>query len=118
MANGKPGPPLGNKNATVKRPWADAIRRALARYKGGKVDALNALADRIVKAAVDRMDWDAIHEIANRLDGKPRQQTELIGGDDGAIQIELVTDAANQARQKIARLLAKAIIEDTAEESE
>jgi hypothetical protein len=113
MANGKAGPPFGNKNgANNRRPWARAIEDALAKYKGGKVNALSLLANRIVKEAIENCDWDAIHEIANRMDGKPRQQMELTGEDGDTIKMEFVTNAAESARRKLAKMLAKAIIED------
>jgi hypothetical protein len=112
MADGKRGPPFGNKNATNnRRPWARAIEDALAKYKGGKVNALSLLADKIVKEAVEKCDWDAIHEIANRMDGKPRQQMELSGEDGDTIKLEFVTDAAQSARRKLAKMLAKAVMD-------
>ena len=100
----------GNTNSAKGRPWIGAINRALARYENsGKGDALNKLADRIIEAAVEDLDWNAVHELTNRLDGKARQQVEVTGEDGDAIQIELVNSAAASARKKLARLLAAAI---------
>jgi len=79
--------PVGNHNKVKNRPWADALNRAMVRYRGGKENALNLIADQTVKAAINGDRW-AIEEIGNRLDGKPKQQTELTGLDDGPIQLE------------------------------
>lgn len=63
--------------------WRDALIRALARRseQGGFVAGLDAVADQVVAAASEG-DKDAWKEIGDRLDGKPKQQTELTAGDD------------------------------------
>lgn len=63
--------------------WRDALMRALARRKDdGGVDAgLDELADKVVAIAIDDGDVSAIKEIGDRMDGKPKQQTELTGAD-------------------------------------
>lgn len=109
MANGKVGPPLGNKNGVRRRPWTRAIERALDEHSKGNKSALDILANKIVKAAINDMDWNAINEIANRLEGKPKQQTEITGEDGDAIKVELIDSAAASARLKIAKLIAQAL---------
>jgi len=67
MAKSKGGAPLGNKNATKNRVWADAVRRACLRG-----DTLNELADALIREALDG-DMTAMREIGDRLDGKSVQ---------------------------------------------
>ena len=74
--------PIGNNNKTKNKPWADAIARALARYEGGKENALNLIADQLVIDAING-DKDARTEIGNRMDGKPAQSM-TVGGDSDA----------------------------------
>lgn len=67
--------PEGNDNNRKNKPWADALQRAMARYKGGKENALNLIADQTVEAAVNGEQW-AIKEIGDRTDGKPTQSVD------------------------------------------
>lgn len=64
--------------------WRDALIRALARRseEGGFAAGLDAIADQVVRLAADEADKDAWKEIGDRLDGKPKQQTEITGGED------------------------------------
>lgn len=78
----------GNQNAYKNKPWADALRRAMVRYDGGKENALNLIADQTVKAAVSGDQW-AIKEIGERMDGKAPQVATLSGPDGGAIPVSL-----------------------------
>lgn len=87
----KKGGQPGNTNGTKNREWADAIRRALARYSNDKIKqgaALNAIADTVIERAI-LGDKDAWVEIGNRLDGKPVQ---AIAGDteDGALIVKVM----------------------------
>lgn len=63
--------------------WRDALIRALARRseEGGFTAGLDAVADQVIAAATEG-DKDAWKEIGDRLDGKPKQQTEISGGED------------------------------------
>lgn len=77
MANGKVGAPVGNQNGIKNRPWAESLKRALARAANGTVDkGLDKIADQVVSAAMGG-EKDAWQEIANRLDGKPTQQLDV-----------------------------------------
>lgn len=78
--------PLGNSNAVKAKPWADAIRRAIARREqtGNGAD-LNKLAETLLDKAADG-DMTAIKELGDRLDGKPPQ---AVGGDPDAPPIKL-----------------------------
>ena len=69
---------IGNQNAYKNKPWADALHRAMARYDGGKENALNLIADQTVSLAVSGEQW-AIKEIGDRTDGKAAQSVALSG---------------------------------------
>ena len=90
--------PIGNRNAAKVKPWQDAIRRAIARYDGGKGNALNLIADQVVKEAINGKQW-AIEEIGNRFDGKPKQQIENTGLDGGPIEFIEATQAKRMAQE-------------------
>jgi hypothetical protein len=65
----------GNRNAARATAWKDALRRQLAQYTDDKVamgEALNTIAKVCVMQALSG-DKDARMEIANRLDGKPKE---------------------------------------------
>ncbi len=73
--------PLG-KNGREQKPWADAIKRALARAEldpksGGR--SLNVLAERLLDKAAEG-DLAALKELGDRLDGKPAQA--IVGDED------------------------------------
>ena len=72
------GAPIGNKYAANnKRPWAEAIARALELHKpADKRVHLDALAKSLVAEAMNG-DISALKEIGDRLDGKSKQQVEL-----------------------------------------
>jgi hypothetical protein len=74
----------GNQNAYANKPWADALRRAMARYQGGKKNALNLIADQTVKLAVQGEQW-AIKEIGDRTDGKAAQSVMLSGDENNPV---------------------------------
>ena len=87
---GQSGNPAGR---ACEKPWRDALTRAL----GGKhlVD-LKAVADVVVKLALAG-DMAAIKEIGDRLDGRPKQQTEVSGADGGPLTI-ILRDLAAERR--------------------
>lgn len=68
--------PLGNQNSTLeRRAFANAVRRAVVQQDG---KALREIVDSLIVKATEG-DVQAIKEVADRLDGKPKQQTELSG---------------------------------------
>ena len=85
------GAPEGNQNATKNRPWAEVIKRSLLAEDGKK---LRALADRLVDKALEG-DVTALKEIGDRMDGKPKQQTELTGADGEAFVVRLEAQDSN-----------------------
>jgi hypothetical protein len=77
----------GNQYARKAKDWENALRRALDRYEKGEIVsgmALAKIAEKVVEKALEG-DTKAIEEIANRLDGKPSQSTEVSGPDGGPI---------------------------------
>jgi hypothetical protein len=79
--------PLGSTNRANGKRFANAIKAALEEYEDDKVkrgEALRAIATGLVKDAVNG-DAYARRELADRLDGKPAQSTELSGPDGGPI---------------------------------
>ena len=80
------GAPIGNNNAVKQKPWADAIRRALARAELDESPrSLNSLAEKLLEKALDG-DLAALKELGDRLDGKPAQS---IGGDPEAPPVKM-----------------------------
>lgn len=71
------GAPAGNKNATKNKPFADAIRKAIAQ---GDPERLERIAKKLLDLA-EAGDLQAVKELADRTDGKPKQ---TIGGDGDA----------------------------------
>lgn len=83
------GAPLGNNNSSKNnRLWAETIRRAVVQGDG---EALRRIADKLLAMAEDG-DIQAMREIGDRLDGKPKQQTELSGPEGGAIPMQTVVN--------------------------
>jgi hypothetical protein len=78
-----PGPKSDKK-------WADALSRALHRESNGKGSPqwLEVIADRCVQAAADG-DIQAIREVGDRMDGKPKQQTEISGPGGDSIPVAI-----------------------------
>lgn len=77
MANGKRGAPVGNKNGEKDPVWRAAINRAIeSRHKEGRAAALSKLANALLDAA-EQGDIQALRELGDRLDGKPKQSMDL-----------------------------------------
>lgn len=69
------GAPIGNTNAAKGKMFEGALKRALARKDG----SLNKIADQLVTKAEEGEQW-AVQMVADRLDGKAKQQ--VVGGDE------------------------------------
>lgn len=67
------GAPIGNKNACKGKVWADALHRAIAQDQGKRV---RLAAEKLLDEASRGQQW-AIRELADRLDGRPRQESAL-----------------------------------------
>ena len=84
------GAPLGNQNAVKAKRWQQAIDRALE--KRSKTSGIEEL-DRLAEKFLDCVDTGAkdfmpgFGALGDRLDGKPKQQIEATGADDGPLRI-------------------------------
>jgi hypothetical protein len=67
------GAPIGNKNACKGKVWADALHRAIAQDQGKRV---RLAAEKLLDEASRGQQW-AIRELADRLDGRPRQEASV-----------------------------------------
>lgn len=81
------GAPIGNQNAkdSPKKLFDGALRRAIAQDDG---ERLRLAAETLLTKAAEGEAW-AIGMIADRLDGKALQQTEVTGKDGGAIIMQV-----------------------------
>ena len=86
---------MANVQAATRRKsdkiWRDALTRALARIAPdgtGVAGGLDAIATSVINAAIEG-DRVAIKEVGDRMDGKPKQQTEISGPDGEAIPVGL-----------------------------
>jgi hypothetical protein len=70
---GKSGNPLGRKS---EKPFADALRMELAEA-GENQKKLRMIARNLIELAADNKDLPAILAIADRLDGKPAQDSTV-----------------------------------------
>lgn len=96
----------GNQNARKGREWRNAINRALEkRGNGNRTKALDELAEKFLDA-VEAMSHgtekslpsiNGFAELADRLDGKAKQQTEITGDAESPLvtkmQVEFVRKA-------------------------
>ena len=81
----------GNPGGRPKKlPITDAIREELEREVTGGLSLAHAIARKLVRLALEG-DMDAIREIADRTEGKPRQRIEQSGPGGGPMQFELPT---------------------------
>lgn len=78
------GAPLGNTNATKTKRFYDAVDRAIAQDDGAR---LRKAAEKLLDLAAAGEQW-AVRELADRLDGKAKQQIEASGPDGGAIELK------------------------------
>lgn len=71
-----------------QKDWASALRRAVHRESEGKGSPkwLDKIAERVCELAADG-DPQAFKEIGDRLDGRPKQATEVSGPEGGAIPV-------------------------------
>lgn len=75
----------GNEHAKKGKLFDAALRRAIAQEDGKRI---REAAERLLDLAAAGEQW-AVKELADRLDGKAKQQTEITGEGGGALQILL-----------------------------
>jgi hypothetical protein len=73
-----------------QKDWAEALRRAVHRESDGRGSPrwLDVIANRVCEAAAEG-DAQAFKEIGDRLDGKPKQQTEVSGPDGDPLPLSI-----------------------------
>jgi hypothetical protein len=76
------GAPVGNKNAQKGQMWNDSLRKAIAQDNGRR---LRASIEQLLNLASNGEPW-AIKELADRLDGRPRQSNVLEASDEPELQ--------------------------------
>jgi predicted transcriptional regulator len=72
------GAPIGNKNAQKGQIWNDSLRKAIAQDDGRR---LRASVEQLLNLASNEEPW-AIKELADRLDGRPKQTNVLEASDE------------------------------------
>ena len=72
------GAPIGNKNAQKGQLWNASLRKAIAQDDGRR---LRASVEQLLNLASNGEPW-AIKELADRLDGRPRQSNVLEASDE------------------------------------
>ena len=75
------GAPVGNTNHKKGKPFQDALRRAIAQNP----QKVRNIVDKVLDLAEEGESW-AVKEIADRLDGKAIQATEITGADGEPLQ--------------------------------
>lgn len=83
------GAPLGNKNAEKARRFQKAMERVLARKYGDVDTGYEAIAKIYIELA-EAKDPNLIKDIADRVDGKPRQQIEAVDDEGRTLAIGLI----------------------------
>lgn len=79
------GAPVGNLNAAKEKKWYEALDRAIKQDEGKR---LRAAAEKLLDLAAEGESW-AVKELGDRLDGKPKQQTEISGPEGGPVATSL-----------------------------
>lgn len=80
------GAPVGNKNATKNRPWAEALSRVNTQSDGAK---MRALAEKVWDMALAG-DVPSIKEIAERSDGKAAQAMTIANEEGESFRVDSI----------------------------
>lgn len=100
------GAPIGNQNNAKNKPWEKALQRAVIQDP----NRLAKLAEKVLQMA-EEGDMQAIKELGDRLDGKPKQTQEISG------EIT-VNDDAQYVRRKLATQIEAVTANDGDEQSD
>lgn len=104
---------VGRTSRKSDKLWRDALMVAIKRPGEDGRSLLTAAAEKCAQAAAEG-DLQAMKEIGDRIDGKPKQQLEHTGADGGPIE-QVIRDARQSIASKLDSLAAR---EGTAETSE
>jgi hypothetical protein len=95
----------GNKNGMGKHVWSDAVRKALLLEDPTLPDQkrkITKLANKLIQMA-SKGDIQALKEIGDRVDGKPKAIVQHTGEGDGPIEVYQLTE--KEMNDRIAVLL-------------
>ena len=92
--------PVGNQNAKKGKEFEGALRRALARAGDNVDNGLDKVADKLVTHGMAGEQW-AVKEIADRLDGKPKQAIDHGLTDEPENPMQKLVAVAEELRAKI-----------------
>lgn len=93
------GAPEGNQNAVKAKRWQQAIDRALAkRSKADGIAELDRLAEKFLDAIEEMTESTdkrgpsiaGFVELADRLDGRPRQESTISGDADNPLAVSVI----------------------------
>ncbi len=85
------GAPVGNQNAAKSRVFEQALLRAIAQDDGKR---LRGAAEKLLDLAEQGAPW-AVQYLADRLDGRPKQATEVTGEDGGPVKHSIAVEFVN-----------------------
>ena len=92
------GAPVGNTNSsTDNRLWANTIRRAVTQ---GDAERLRTIAEKLIEKAAEG-DMQAMKELGDRLDGKPKQSVDHGLTDEPENAVHKLVSVAEELRAKI-----------------
>jgi hypothetical protein len=81
---------IGNQYAAKAKMWHAAIQRALDKRGVSRVEALDALAEKLLEKC-EEGDLSALKELGDRLDGKPAQSVTLAGDEEKPLELNVRT---------------------------
>lgn len=88
---GESGNPGGRGTA---KPFLDTLNRAIAQDDAKR---LRQCAERLLDLAAEGESW-AVQMLADRLDGKPKQQTEVTGADGAPLVTSIAVEFARASK--------------------
>lgn len=89
------GAPKGNNNAGKGRRFASTLEARIE-----ELGAMKEIVNALINKAIDG-DMQAIKEIGDRLDGKPKQQIDVGGQEDNPLVTAIQVTLVKASRQKV-----------------
>lgn len=94
----KPGESGNPSGSVAAKPFFAALNRAIAQDDAGR---LRKCAETLLNKAAEGEPW-AIAMLADRLDGKPKQQTEVTGADGAPLVTSIAVEFARASKSETA----------------
>lgn len=82
---------IGNQYAAKDRQWKAALERALEKRGVSRIEALDALAGKLLDRCNDG-DMTALKELGDRLDGKPAQSVAVSGDEERPLITKVIRE--------------------------